>query len=1479
MITINELNRDLISFWRHENIGLIDAANPFQINICMSVGLINYNDISIEKRNQIIKEMSAQDVTYLLSKKLISLSDIPEAKRIDFIKNMNAEYASRLVDHRIIKIHEIPETKRQELVETMTAADAPYLIKSRIIDLSEIPETKRQQLVREVMTEDASRLIWQGIINIDDFTDEKRQELLKNMTPRSASWLVRQGVFKPDEIPNWKRKEILLNMSANEAPWLLQQGVISKTDVSERKKQEIIEKISPKNLQPLIKSGLIGIEEIPEEKRQYLLEKAFNIQAFSFSSLENSEFTSELNAVQDHIDFRLAAEFVSSGILKPQELQNISNKLISQLTPASAQWMVSAGIISSDQIPDDKRKALVEQMNAEQCDWLVHHKVIRPEQIPFHKRQQLLSEIDAYRARWLVGQGVIHPHEIPKEKILEFIDQMNFEDALWLIRQGVLLVNQIPDSRREELAKSAVEDLASVFRSDNEQNMLQSNPGENNQCVDILFGLIDAELVKPADIKKIDVIFLLNQKYLGINRLAMLLSKNFISKSEIPQSKIVELLQTAGAAERRIFAEIGVISDSQTGEVIQEVGLSQEIGQRYTKEEIQEDSRRSIVQQELKDAAWEMVVIHLNPDGSSGFASQPNFAWNIFFLKDRLILEDNIPLRKGDTLTAEVGVTFNRKRNEWNFAIKSGKRILCCQSEVPNWWQAWQFFAPRWEMAAEGRYLLQPDIFNKLQSEGFDTQRLRCWNPTEKDGRRIKLANDLVKIALKEPAEKLPLRKDHLGQQLAGNGVWADLRQLAEAYLDGKKMLSPLNKNPITKSASHADKQKPSNSSQLAKPMAPKAHERRAVSKPLQTNNIKLKPIIPVQVDFSAFITTSTEITIYIDEAWTNQESAIKNSEGVIAGVICKGPPKQQYADLPSVATHSATDESISHQAIKNLLNCSKCIPFIFPIRMVREDQCAQKYYELLLQHAIRLLCGWLMRPEKKTIVSICCERIYQHREGKDGTAFVQGGWLVNPVRFGHWKLASMRWTEKDFGYLPYADLLAYLTHEHTDASRRLGALANYKQLPGYVPFSLELVPRLERLEHLETSANLDDVIEFALETGDSPFGQLVMKDLAKRLAARMDLQQRLLETLEARYRGKARELKQLRRALTAVRTLIPALPQDASPRMRLHWYLLALQDANHDGDPERIRATAGDYLKERQQLKQNDRELCADADLNLAVHYSDRWAFGHAEVTVGEWIYDPHFSVLPPRQQGRFYSALGQYRAMQGDAEGADGFFIKALKLFDEALITKEEREAESDKTKIYRAINAIDGSLRVAPLALEAVFGPLTLTVAEQFAADGSVEREYQHHLLVRALSLRPDLSGVRDTYLGAREQWQMGHAQHPWPSIHGHRAFLLWNHGEPDDHQTDESARAAFDQAIVVAIQDQHGPTVKLIGALWATVAACCYADCDYETNARDLLDQARILPDAEASIATLEAVLTAPDPDRIGEAFSALPFNYR
>ncbi len=700
---------------------------------------------------------------------------------------------------------------------------------------------------------------------------------------------------------------------------------------------------------------------------------------------------------------------------------------------------------------------------------------------------------------------------------------------------------------------------------------------------------------------------------------------------------------------------------------------------------------------------------------------------------------------------------------------------------------------------------------------------------------------------------------------LAGPGVWADLRVLAETYLDG--------------SQSHGTMERPTLTAATARPptTAVKMTQGRLnVIRQIE----RRKPLGETSGDFAHIVADAEDLTIYLDEVWSVESLGGRRNEGVIAGLICRGRPLESYA-LPRLKTHAYKRPSEALAALQALWSCPFCAPVLFPLQLPDPDEPASRYYDELLQLSIRFLLGWLLpTPDRSVRVWLFPEAMEQcfHPSGDDGSEFYRGLLSADAGRFGHWQIAMVRWEEKNFGYIPYADLVGHLTLEHTPYNQALGEWANFKHLPGYVPFSVGLVPRLERLEHLEISANLQDVIDFAMETSGSRFGELVLRDIAGRLAPRADLQVRLLETLEAGYRDKIRDLARLRRAFAAVRSLLPELPAGARPPMRLLWYLLALQDANHDGDPARTRAVASEYRRERARLMQVDRELCAYADLNLAVHEADRFAFADAEALIEEWVDDPLFNALSVHQQARMYSALGQTRAILGDATGADALFAAALTLFEHAPLDESERARECEQTGIYRALNALDGELGHARQAVEAVLGSLTVATAVRFATDAELENQYRHHLWVRALYQLHALGSARDAYLDAASNWCAGFPQHPWPSIHGHRGFLLWNRGD-ESWEALALARAAFDQALTVADMAEHGATMKLIGGLWATVAACCFANAGYEERANAFLEQSRSLVDARDCIAILTDLLVNPEPQAIPDALAALPFSYR
>ena len=326
------------------------------------------------------------------------------------------------------------------------------------------------------------------------------------------------------------------------------------------------------------------------------------------------------------------------------------------------------------------------------------------------------------------------------------------------------------------------------------------------------------------------------------------------------------------------------------------------------------------------------------------------------------------------------------------------------EDRIPPWWMAWEIFAPRWAMAAEGLYDLPADAFDKFQCARFDTSRLREWVPTPKQGRRIILASQLVKLALNEPLANLPTRKCHLAEQLAGDGVWADLRLLAEAYLDGKHRLAE-GKN-LTRSPSARP---------LAKYLFPN-QIRKLESRQLLADLINRASLMKAQTPLELFFEHATELTLYLDEAWfVGQNSAVNPNEGVIAGLICHGTPGELITGLPRLHNHSYLTPLQVPKALERLWQCPGCLPLIFHLRLPT-NTVANPYYDLLLQQTIRFVLGWLLpRPRQSVRLHICPEAIAPtHAEGDTATDFYQGLLSGDACgRFANWGLAQVSWRTK----------------------------------------------------------------------------------------------------------------------------------------------------------------------------------------------------------------------------------------------------------------------------------------------------------------------------------------------------------------------------------------------------------------------------------------------------------------------------------
>ncbi|NLN93082.1 MAG: hypothetical protein GX130_07240 [Candidatus Hydrogenedens sp.] len=621
---------------------------------------------------------------------------------------------------------------------------------------------------------------------------------------------------------------------------------------------------------------------------------------------------------------------------------------------------------------------------------------------------------------------------------------------------------------------------------------------------------------------------------------------------------------------------------------------------------------------------------------------------------------------------------------------------------------------------------------------------------------------------------------------------------------------------------------------------------------------------------------------IYIDELWPSSMlfSTRPRHEGVLAGIVWFGD-SPDYNVLPWVKTHlRENSEEEMHDSLKQLLNCQRCFPFIMPIFLNDERENAAKHYDMLLQCCFKVLLGWMLRLEGRTIreASFFVERIGGHVAGTDATQKFQGYLAAmkdrTPERFDSWHIREARYEEKEFEYIPYADLLAYIANDQTKRALALNREFSYKKLPGYLPITLDLSQQLDDIDRLEELGNVDQVLNFLIDTRGTALYKLVMKDLKERLAMRQDLQEKLLVALEERYQNKARDLRQLRTLSCDVIRLITVHPNDLPKHIQMIFFALQLQDANHHGDPESAGKVREKYQEVQNDLRIHDREFAAYVDLNVAVSYADSFQFHQAQATVDAIIYDQFFGALTPAMQGRAHSAAGQYHSMLGAYNEAEASFAQALEKFEVADLKEAQKKGECQQTGIYRAINAMDASF---PTARELVHTIIPLEAKEigEIAKDVSHDHEYRHHLLLRALYLVPELHPLRQYYLKEMDDWESA-LQHPWELINLYRALLIV---DSDISDARNLANHYFDQAFMICCDEAHGLILNLLGVMVATVAFCVTGTQFYYGEAQVILNRiGDRLPGAATAMQVLQEVLNAPAPEKVPHVLNCLPFNY-
>lgn len=403
----------------------------------------------------------------------------------------------------------------------------------------------------------------------------------------------------------------------------------------------------------------------------------------------------------------------------------------------------------------------------------------------------------------------------------------------------------------------------------------------------------------------------------------------------------------------------------------------------------------------------------------------------------------------------------------------------------------------------------------------------------------------------------------------------------------------------------------------------------------------------------TTFSANATQIRIYIDEAWPGCQEKRFSNFGVIAGIVWKdGSPS--FDMLPHVHTHLRGEPLLT--ALRRLQKCSRAFPFIFPIF---KEGLRQKDYSELLRIALITLLGWIL-PHKGPV---CDVKIYC--EGITGTDFPQGEDLapqfqemcnalkLTQGRLDRWNISTFISTipeNKDFEYLPYADAVSYTmsASEHAHDARDLLFPQN---LDGYLPLSLDLLRLLCDLDTYSADGHADALLKLANRCFGSKFFDCAIRETINKAKEKADFRNALFAKLEACFEEKERNLKLLSGITRCMVQEFPIEVFDNLPKQKLIRILAELQSANHDGDPGRAERCVMAYLASRERLFRQDFQLCAYADMNLAVHYNDRFEFERSAEISRKWESEPSFQYLSGENRGRILSSIGQSYAFAGIA------------------------------------------------------------------------------------------------------------------------------------------------------------------------------------------------------------------------------------
>lgn len=856
-------------------------------------------------------------------------------------------------------------------------------------------------------------------------------------------------------------------------------------------------------------------------------------------------------------------------------------------------------------------------------------------------------------------------------------------------------------------------------------------------------------------------------------------------------------------------------------------------GGRFSLQRLRDEGEREVVAQELKGKKWVVRVTKMmsgKSGGSYGFCEHADFPENIFFLPWRCGLGKNVCV--GATMEVEVGLN-QKKDGGWGY-IATACKVLSTPDTATE------------------------QSVNGLPKHGSSTKK------RAQTGKERHAAKKRAKPPVKRAAQEVIVLPN-----------WEEvLQRMKNKTITEDEVMNLVRRTLFyCRPGQSRHKKLADELSRFAEQVETQLGQRDLAVKILaELNQVQqsslLNTVQPIKV--SDWCREETRFTVCIDEQFPSlphKTGTRSKRTGVIAGIVWAGkyPDPDVLPIIPDHCIQGGNVDPLVIDTLRGMLTQPRVFPFIMPITVSKQEGCASRHYSTLVKAAIKLLLGWLLPTDGAPAkVEILCDRYSDHPHKYRCTDYFRG--MLDAPRFRRWELENVQWlnTDKVDSYIPYADMLAYLVLDRD----KMAGMFDYKAWPGYVPLNLELVPRLEDIERIDETGAVSVLLDVGRDIAGTRLLEAVLARVKRKIGQRHDLHAAALAELDRRYLAKERDLRALEDQLETVVQVFGAPGAESTSRVQLVWKAIQMQKANHHGDPLGAADALKGYGELRHKAVENGEfELVVHCDLNMAVSLADQFRAEEALVVLEQARNTPAGLV----QRGKLASARGQVLSMLGRYQEAEEHFVEALERFAAADVQEDIREQERDQTAVYRAINALDGTLAGAVASVEAVLGA-PVEAARRLA--GSLSKPYHHHLLLRAGYHMPEVfAEAMAVVRSLAEQWRTAD-QHPWELICCYRGLLM------RDGTEEGQARAMRWFQRGVDMIERGGHTINMIRGMIMAVAACCgCAPVEWREDGKRKLEHVVAgMPSAAPFAKRLAEIFDQPSPERIDEALTVLPFNY-